>query len=133
MTDLNILRVAELLLVMSLIGSLTLLILMLTVFFKAVRTIENRIASPGKQLDGIRQVWGNGPLGRWMRIMHVYRFFIFRRLPVWGKSIEQRMGEENPGLPASLRLMLMVPMTLYIFLTVTFFVSGWYVKYGAAG
>ena len=52
-----------------------LMFLMVTLFFRKTEEVERRIATPGKQLDGIRSIWGNGPIGRWMRVSHVYAFF----------------------------------------------------------
>lgn len=37
---------------------LILLVLMVTLFFRKTAEVERRIATPGKQLDGIRLIWG---------------------------------------------------------------------------
>ncbi|ERS81926.1 hypothetical protein Q667_19365 [Marinobacter sp. C1S70] len=108
-----------------LIGVL-LMFLMVTLFFRKTEEVERRIATPGKQLDGIRSIWGNGPIGRWMRVSHVYAFFVFRKFPRIGARIESRMGDEEEPLPRSLKLWVIVPYTAFVILTFLFFFSGWY-------
>lgn len=103
-----------------------LLLLMVTLFFRKTAEVERRIATPGKQLDEIRSIWGNGPIGRWMRVMHVYAFLVFRHLPRIGPRIESRMGDESEPLPRSLKLWVIVPFTVYAILMFLFFFSGWY-------
>jgi len=103
-----------------------LMLLMVTLFFQKTEEVERRIATPGKHLDGMRIVWGNGPIGRWMRVGYVYAFFVFRNLPRIGPRIESRMGDENEPLPLSLKLWVTVPFTVYAILMFLFFFSGWY-------
>ena len=110
---------------------LILLILMITLFFNKTVEVERRIATPGKQLDGIRMVWGNGTIGRWMRVIHVYAFFLFRNIPRFGSRIEARMGDELEPLPLSLKLWVLVPYSVFLILAFLFFLSGWYL--GAFG
>ena len=97
------------------------LIMVLTVCFGAIEKIESRISTPGKQLDGIKHVWGNGPIGRWMRAVHLYFFFVFRKLPVYGKTIETRMGDEVTPVPLRLKIALLVPMHLFFLLMIIVF------------
>src|SRR5690554_5261328 len=92
---------AKLTVVVSLGVGVTLMFLMVTFFFPKTVEVERRIATPGKQLDGIRIIWGNGPIGRWMRVIHVYAFFVYRNIPRVGKRIEARMGDEKEPLPLS--------------------------------
>ncbi|MDL0433650.1 hypothetical protein QPM17_21125 [Marinobacter sp. TBZ242] len=103
-----------------------LMFLMVTLFFRKTAEVERRIATPGKYLDGMRIVWGNGPIGRWMRVAYIYAFFVFRNLPRIGPRIESRMGDENEPLPLSLKLWVIVPFTVYAILMFLFFFSGWY-------
>ncbi|MEP1216329.1 MAG: hypothetical protein ABJM11_19595 [Marinobacter sp.] len=110
----------------SLIVGFILLLLMVTLFFGKTVEVERRIATPGKQLDEIRSIWGNGPIGRWMRVMHVYAFVVFRHIPRIGPRIESRMGDESEPLPRSLKLWVIVPFTVYAILMFLFFFSGWY-------
>lgn len=117
---------AEVTIVASLGIGVVLMFLMVTLFFRKTEEVERRIATPGKQLDGIRIVWGNGPIGRWMRVGHVYAFFVFRNLPRIGPRIESRMGDESEPLPRSLKLWVTVPFTAYALLMFLFFLSGWY-------
>jgi hypothetical protein len=112
----------------SLIVGFILLLLMVTLFFRKTVEVERRIATPGKQLDEIRSIWGNGPIGRWMRVMHVYAFVVFRHIPRIGPRIESRMGDENQPLPLSLKLWVIVPFTVYAILMFLFFFSGWYLS-----
>lgn len=106
---------------------IVLMFLMVTLFFQKTEEVERRIATPGKHLDGIRRVWGSGPIGRWMRVLHVYAFFLFRNLPRIGPRIEFRMGDESEPLPLSLKLWVIVPATVYWILAFLFFFSGWYI------
>lgn len=105
-----------------------LMLLMVTFFFRKTEEVERRIATPGKYLDDMRIVWGNGPIGRWMRVSYVYVFFVFRNLPRIGPRIESRMGDENESLPLSLKLWVTVPFTVYAILMFLFFFSGWYLS-----
>lgn len=129
MTDQNLVRIAEVSLVCSLLAAAGMLFLVLTVFFGATRKIEDQIATRGKQLDGIKRVWGNGPIGRWMRSLHIYAFFLFRRLPRYGRTIESRMGDEDLPVPQNLKLLLIIPMTLYFVFMLIVILSGSYLKY----
>ncbi|WP_305965879.1 hypothetical protein [Marinobacter salsuginis] len=110
----------------SLVLAIILMFLMVTFFFRKTEEVERRIATPGKQLDSIRIIWGNGPIGRWMRISHVYVFFLFRHLPRIGPRIEARMGDENEVIPLSLKLWVIVPFSVYAVAVVLFFFTGWY-------
>jgi hypothetical protein len=112
----------------SLVLAIILMFLMVTFFFRKTEEVERRIATPGKQLDSIRIIWGNGPIGRWMRISHVYVFFLFRHLPRIGPRIEARMGDENEALPLSLTLWVIVPFSVYAVSVVLFFFTGWYLE-----
>lgn len=107
--------IAEVLLVVSVLGGFFLLVLILTFLFPKIAEVESRIATPGKQLDGIREIWGNGPIGRWMRVVHVYFFFIFRNLPRIGPRIESRMGDEAEALPMGLKLWVILPVSVFSF------------------
>ncbi|WP_203299807.1 hypothetical protein [Marinobacter sediminum] len=128
MNEARLTEVAAIIGATSLGVGLILLFLMVTLFFRKTVEVERRIATPGKQLDGIRLVWGNGPIGRWMRVIHVYAFFVFRNLPRIGSRIEARMGDEQEPLPLSLKLWVLVPFTVYAFLMFLFFLSGWYLE-----
>lgn len=126
MSNERLVTIAEVLMVASLGVGIILLALILTLFFRKIAEVERRIATPGKQLDGIRQVWGNGPIGRWMRVVHVYCFFVFRNLPRVGPRIESRMGDEKETLPFGLKLWATVPVTTFLILMATFVLTGWY-------
>src|SRR5690606_40003927 len=75
-----------------------LLLLMVTLFFRKTAEVERRVATPGKQLDEARSIWGNGPIGRWMRVTYVYAFVVFRHIPRIGPRIKSRMGDEKEPL-----------------------------------
>lgn len=126
MTEDGVVKIVALLGAFSIIGGLVTLLMIHTVFFGAIRKVEDHIATPGKQLDAIKHVWGNGPIGRWMRAIHLYFFFIFRRLPYWGRSIERRMGDEDTPVPRKLKMALMIPMSLFYLLTFIMFGCGIY-------
>lgn len=104
-----------------------LLLLMVTLFFRKTAEVERRVGTPGKQLDEARSIWGNGPIGRWMRVMYVYAFVVFRHIPRIGPRIKSRMGDEKEPLPLSLKLWIVVPFTVYAVLMFLFFFSGWYI------
>lgn len=126
MTDNKFTVLAEITIVASLGLGIVLLLLMVTLFFRKTVEVERRIATPGKQLDEICTIWGNGPIGRWMRVMHVYAFVVFRHIPRIGPRIESRMGDESEPLPLSLKLWVTVPYTAFVFFMFLFFFSGWY-------
>ena len=104
-----------------------LLLLMVTLLFRKTAEVERRVATPGKQLDEARSIWGNGPIGRWMMVMYVYAFVVFRHIPRIGPRIKSRMGDEKEPLPISLKLWIVVPFTVYAVLMFLFFFSGWYI------
>ena len=118
--------IAEVLLVVSVLGGFFLLVLILTFLFPKIAEVESRIATPGKQLDGIREIWGNGPIGRWMRVVHVYFFFIFRNLPRIGPRIESRMGDEAEALPMGLKLWVILPVSVFFVSIIVSLMAAWY-------
>ena len=118
--------IAEVLLVVSVLGGFFLLVLILTFLFPKIAEVESRIATPGKQLDGIREIWGNGPIGRWMRVVHVYFFFIFRNLPRIGPRIESRMGDEAEALPMGLKLWVILPVSVFFVSIIVSLIAAWY-------
>lgn len=105
---------------------LIVLVLMLTLFFRKTVEIEDRIAAPGTQLDGLRKMWGSGPIGRWIRIVNVFFYFVFRNLPSVGKRIESRLVGERAPLPLTMKLWAIAPITTFGILMLMFFFSGWY-------
>src|SRR5690554_8236954 len=117
---------AEVTIVASLVVGVILMFLMVTLFFRKTEEVERRVATPGKQLDEARSIWGNGPIGRWMRVVYVYAFVVFRHIPRIGPRIRSRMGDEKEPLPLSLKLWVVVPFTACVVLTFLFFFSGWY-------
>jgi hypothetical protein len=108
------------------VAGLILVFLMITLFFGKIEEIERRVATPGKELDFRRRIWGNGPIGRWLRILDVYAFLVFRHLPRIGPRIESEWGDELEPLPRSLKLWGIVPYTATLVLGFLFFFSGWY-------
>lgn len=110
----------------ALIGGLILMILIISVFFKKIEKVEKQIATPGKQLDGIKRVWGNGPIGRWMRATHVWCFFIFRHTPRYGPTIARRMGDEVEPVPIKSKLWAVIPVSSVFVLAFLFLVTSWY-------
>lgn len=125
MNDEKLVSIVEVIFLVSMLGGLLLLVLMLTVFFPKVMEVESRIATPGKQLDSIRNLWGSGPIGRWMRIVHVYIFFVFRNLPRIGARIESRMGDEREALPRSLKLWAVFPVLAFFVSIFVSVLAGW--------
>ncbi len=125
MNDEKLVSIVEVIFLVSMLGGFLLLVLMLTVFFPKVMEVESRIATPGKQLDSIRNLWGSGPIGRWMRIVHVYIFFVFRNLPRIGARIESRMGDEREALPRSLKLWAVFPVSAFFVSIFVSVLAGW--------
>lgn len=125
MNDEKLVSIVEVIFLVSMLGGFLLLVLMLTVFFPKVMEVESRIATPGKQLDSIRNLWGSGPIGRWMRIVHVYIFFVFRNLPRIGARIESRMGDERETLPRRLKLWAVFPVSAFFVSIFVSVLAGW--------
>lgn len=126
MSDEVLVAIAETVVVASLGLGLVLLALMLTLFFRKTIEVEEEIAAPGTQLDGLRKMWGNGPIGRWMRVVNVFFYFALRNLPRIGPRMESRLVEERRRLPLALKLWAIVPVATFGFLMFLFFLSGWY-------
>ncbi len=110
----------------SMVACIVLFFLIITLFFRKTQEVERRIATPGKALEEVRMVWGNGPIGRWLRVIYVNAFFGYRNIPRFGKRIAARMGDENEPVPLSLKLWVIVPFILFYVTAFLFFFSGWY-------
>ncbi len=95
----------------------------ITIAFKRVEEVERLIATPGKQLDMIRNTWRGSPMGRWMRVTHVFNFFLFRNIPRYGPIISARMGDETEPVPSHLKLWVIFPVGIALILTVVFFTA----------
>lgn len=128
MSNANV-SVLEYSILISLILCLSSVMIALTAAFDKVRQIEDLVATPGKGLDEIRRVWGNGPIGRLMRLNWLFGFFTLRYLPVIGPQMEARLGDESPLVPIKLKLWLFIPMSLYLLSAVCFFVLGFALGY----
>jgi len=126
MNDGKLMNIAEMIFLISMLGGFLLLVLILTILFPKVVDVENRIATPGKQLDSVRDLWGNGPIGRWMRVVHVFAFFVFRNLPRVGPRIESRMGDESETLPRSLKLWAVVPVSAFFISIIVSILAAWF-------
>lgn len=126
MSEVKLVDIVEVIFLVSMLGGFFLLLLILTLFFPKVVEVENRIATRGKQLDGIRNVWGNGPIGRWMRVVHVFFFFVFRNLPRVGHRIESRMGDESGALPRGLKLWVILPVSVFFASIVVSVLAAWF-------
>src|SRR5690554_620419 len=113
----------------SLILCLFSVIITLTAAFDKVRQIEDLVATPGKGLDEIRHVWGDGPLGRLIRLNWLFGFFTLRYLPVIGPKMEERLGDESPLVPIKLKLWLFIPMGSYLLSATCFFALGFILGY----
>ncbi|MEH6825852.1 MAG: hypothetical protein V7629_18310 [Motiliproteus sp.] len=87
-------------------------LVVVTAAFKRIEEVERQIATPGKQLDMIRNVYREGPIGRWMRAMHVFNFFIFRKIPRYGSAISSRIGDEITPIPKALKIWVILPVGL---------------------
>lgn len=111
------------------IGFIVLEILIISSFIKKIRVIEDKIATPGTQLAGIKSVWGDGPLGRIMRAMHVFMFFTFRNIPLVGSKFEKRMGNEGKNLPIRMKIWAVAPMALCLMMMTITALCAW--KLGA--
>lgn len=99
------------------------MIFTITIAFPKVREVESMIASPGKYLDITRAVWGGGPWARWIRSMTVWSFFVYRHLPIIGKNVEARMGEEEKPTPKTLKLWVLLPVSITLLCAIVFAVA----------
>ncbi|WP_111497921.1 hypothetical protein [Marinobacter bohaiensis] len=113
----------------SLLTGLLLICFMITAGFKKIKNIEGYIATEGKYLDHVRRLWGAGPIGRWMRLLHVFSFFALQAIPGLGTRMAARLGDEAQSVPLSLRLWAIVPMSLIYTLAIIVVICGW--KIGA--
>ncbi|WP_162628875.1 hypothetical protein [Marinobacter bohaiensis] len=107
-----------------LVFSLVLLLFLQIVVFPKVRELEEQIATEGKHLDNVRRFWGSGPIGRWLRLINVFGFFVYRRIPRYGNTISARLGDENGDVPVALKRWATIPMALFLASTVLFLVIG---------
>ena len=107
----------------AMIVGLVIMVFTITIAFPKIREVESMIASPGKYLDMTRTVWGGGPWARWVRSMTVWSFFVYRHLPIIGKNIEARMGEEEKPTPRTLKLWVLLPVSIALSCAVVFAVS----------
>ncbi|MFT6914949.1 MAG: hypothetical protein ACJAWL_001248 [Motiliproteus sp.] len=96
----------------------------ITIAFKYIEEVERQIATPGKQLDMIRSFHRGGIAGRWMRALHVFGFFMFRKIPRYGPTISSRMGDEVVPISRSLTLWATLPVGLVGLFGIIFFVAG---------
>lgn len=95
----------------SMIGGVLGILFTVTVAFSRIRMVEARIATPGAYLDMTKTLWGDGPLGRWIRAMNVWSFFTYRNLPVIGSRVASRMGKEEGATPRHLKLWALIPVS----------------------
>ncbi|MDY6797353.1 MAG: hypothetical protein SVX28_01190 [Pseudomonadota bacterium] len=108
----------------SMVIGFVLLIMIITIIFPSVQKLESHIATPGKQLDGIRRVWGSGPVGRMMRATHILMFFMIRHVPVFGRDVAERIGSEPEPVPSGLKWTVIAPVFLFYFFGFSFLLSG---------
>lgn len=108
----------------SMVVGFVLLIMIVTIIFPSVQKLESHIATPGKQLDGIRRVWGSGPVGRMIRATHILMFFMLRHVPVFGKDVAERIGSEPEPVPSGLKWTVIAPVFLFYFFGFSFLLSG---------
>ncbi len=115
---------AEYALIISLPVGLLALIFILVVAFPRIAEVERRIGTEGKLIDTIRVVFGRGPIGRWMRALHVFAFFAYRTIPRYGPVIAARYGDESEPLSLRLKLWATVPHIVFLASAFIFLVSG---------
>jgi hypothetical protein len=96
----------------------------LAIAFPKVSEVEKRIGTPGKLIDSVRVVYGGGPIGRWMRSMHVFAFFAYRQILKFGPRIAARYGEEIEPLPVRLKLWATLPHIVFLTSGIVFFSVG---------
>lgn len=111
-------------LIASLAIELLSMVVILAIAFPKVAEVEKRIGTPGKLIDSVRVVYGGGPIGRWMRSMHVFAFYAYRQIPKYGSKISARYGEETEPLPMRLKLWVTVPFIVFLASGIVFFSVG---------
>jgi len=119
-----VLTFTEYALVISLPIGLLSILFIVTVAFPRIAEIERRIGTSGKLIDTVRVYFGGGPIGRWMRSLHVFAFFAFRRIPGYGPKIASRYGDELEPLPLGLKLWVTVPNAVFFLAGIVFFSIG---------
>ncbi|MDO6442948.1 hypothetical protein [Marinobacter sp. 2_MG-2023] len=111
-------------LMVSLPTGLLSVIFIVTVAFPRIADVERRIGTAGKLIDSVRLSFGGGPIGRWMRSLHVFAFFAFRKIPKYGSKISARYGDEVEPLSLSLKLWATFPHIVFFLSGVVFFSVG---------
>lgn len=112
--------------VSSLLLSLVSIGLVITVAFRRIQQVESHIATEGKYIDNMLPIWGEGPLGRWMRAAHVFFFFAARLVPRYGPVMSARLGDEATPVPRRLKLWATVPMAMAFILMAAAIICSWY-------
>lgn len=107
--------------------SLVALIFCLTVAFKRIQLIEEMVGPSGSAINTQKQVWGGGPVGRFMRISYLLNFFFWRQFPGHGKKVASQLGNISVEVPWRLRAWLIVPMGVFGLAMLLVFVCGYFV------
>ncbi|WP_417513060.1 hypothetical protein [Marinobacter sp.] len=111
-------------LMISLPMGLLSVIFIVTIAFPKIADVELRIGTAGKLIDSVRTSFGGGPIGRWMRSLHVFAFFAYRRIPKYGSKLSARYGDEFEPLPLSLKLWATLPHIVFLLSGIVFFSVG---------
>ncbi|WP_203142729.1 hypothetical protein [Marinobacter mangrovi] len=96
----------------------------LTSGFRKIAEIESRIAPKGSTIDVQKKAWGEGPVGRWIRIVYLLSFFFWRRIPGHGVKVASNLGDIHADVPWRLQCWLVIPMVLF-WSSILLMVVGW--------
>ncbi|MAA64894.1 MAG: hypothetical protein CL581_08980 [Alteromonadaceae bacterium] len=96
--------------------SLLSIIVMLSIAFPKLREVEDRIAGPERSILSLRNIWGNGPIGRLMRTSYVFAFLLIRNIPLAHfQKAAGKIGNPTALLPLGLRFWALLPsITMYL-------------------
>lgn len=85
----------------------------LTVGFQKIRQIEDIVGYEGGTINDQKSMWGEGPIGRWMRVAYLMNFFFWRQFPGHGVKVASKLGDTTADVPKNLRAWLVWPMTIF--------------------
>lgn len=115
--------------------TMALLAMLFVLFFSFAKTgeIENIVGSAGSAIQVQKGLWGNGPIGRLVRANYLAAFFFWRQVPGFGQTIAAKFGDVQAVVPWKLRRWVIIPMSVFWFSMITFFIVGGFFNWWQTG